>query len=489
MMSLIWGKQTSCMSNNFKIIQQHFNREYSILLSAVDETAGGNKGGRTLCIRNGSQRYINHPIPPMDGSMMQGVLGELKNAKRIGFPKYLDPKTASFIDVAIHAKIRQFLSDSTIIKNLRYARFMETHPVPIDFRNLNPEQFIDHMDYRIEIEGASPYALAHEKKAILMFLRAYGIVRDEKEMKLWSQMLKTPPITVNDEPEIVFPEIVHRFFIYEGYSNKRNYEKRVYENRLFQTIAFTGFMFGMRCPSEVINLNVDDLVINKNGTGFLRVHEQKKHGRVRKIIPFNKSILSSYAFKTPGNYIAHWRPKVENEESGDALFLQPSGKRITGGYLQRLSRIGKQIAGKDFHLYLMRHTFATFLYAETHDITFVSRMLGHTKLSNTGKYVHLAECLEQQYDNRSLFNIALRPRNVGGKDCKQTTLGRGQKKARPKVISFCYKNMGLAGFLTDFIGRNTLGHSGFFPRPTRIRFEILFLTLFFYFFLHVYVKK
>ena len=112
---------------------------------------------------------------------------EVNKIKRTDFPIYLNPETASFLDVAIHAKIRQYLADSTIEKNLRYARFMETHPAPINFRNLTPEQFIRHMAYRIEYENATPFALAHERKAIIMFLRAFGINEDN-----WKILCKNP---------------------------------------------------------------------------------------------------------------------------------------------------------------------------------------------------------------------------------------------------------------------------------------------------------
>ena len=33
------------------------------------------------------------------------------------------------------------------------------------------------------------------------------------------------------------------------------------------------------------------------------------------------------------NWIYHWRPKVENQYSGDALYLQPSGKPFTVRFL------------------------------------------------------------------------------------------------------------------------------------------------------------
>lgn len=185
---------------------------------------------------------------------------------------------------------------------------MELHPCPIDFRKLTPESVLKHFDYRLEVENATSNALAHEKKTILMFLRSYGLKKEELE--LWAQVLKTPPVVINDDIDFVYPNNVHKFYIYEKYSKKKNYKLRVYENKLFQLIAFMGFNFGMRCPSEIVSLILNDVVIKSNGTGHIRIHEMKKRGKRRNMIPYNKKVLSSKAYKTPKNYRDNWRHKV-----------------------------------------------------------------------------------------------------------------------------------------------------------------------------------
>ena len=54
-----------------------------------------------------------------------------ENYNRCDCPIFLNPQTASFTDVAIHGNLRQRLQASTIEKHLRYARFMETHFIPV----------------------------------------------------------------------------------------------------------------------------------------------------------------------------------------------------------------------------------------------------------------------------------------------------------------------------------------------------------------------
>jgi len=335
------------------------------------------------------------------GNMMEEIKSKLEKIKRTDVPLFLDPKTATFIDVAIHAKVHQYLSDSTIEKHLRYARFMELHPQPIDFRNLTPESFIRHVIYRLEIEDppATPNALNHEKKAVLMFLKAFKQYTED-----WKQYVRTPPIVTNEDNTYVpFPKTVNKLY-HAKYSNDK------YENILLQTVVFMGFNFGMRPPSEICNLNLEDVTINEDGTGYIRIHEDKKHGKHRLIYPYNKTILSSPVFKTPKNYIDNWRHKIANKNSGDALFLMPDGQRVTSWYLRdHIAPVGKKVCNeKSFILYTMRHTFATYLYEYTKDMKKVAKRLGHTKSDTVDKYVHVADSIKEQTGKRNLFNQALR---------------------------------------------------------------------------------
>jgi len=166
--------------------------------------------------------------------------------------------------------------------------------------------------------------------------------------------------------------------------------------------------------------------------------------------PYNKKILSSDKYKTPRNYRDNWRLKVANKNSGDSFFLQSSGKPITEKYVRdHLSSAGKKITGDPhFTPYHMRHTFATFLYQHTKNLKKVSKKLGHTKTANTDKYVEIAEDLEEQFNGKNLFNIALKPHNliVGGKQNEQVTLVYPQKRPSNESNYSEKKVVGQAGF-------------------------------------------
>ncbi|RLF42777.1 MAG: hypothetical protein DRN18_01745 [Thermoplasmata archaeon] len=316
---------------------------------------------------------------------MVGLYEQLRKFNRLSCPIRLNPKEATFDDVAMHALLRQRLSPSTVEKNLRYARFMETHPVvPVDFRNPNYENFIRHMDYREQVEGATPYALKHEWDTMRMFLRAYGI-------PIWDYKL---PVRPKSHKRILpYPDIVNNFFNYR-------YSDDEYENALYQYLFFHSFLIGWRVPSEIVKMTVDDVIIDGK-RGYIIITETKKHESQRTLIP-EPSIMTSKVHKSFKNWIDYWRPKVENQYSGDALYLQPSGKPFTVRHLgHKLSEHGKKV-WKFFQPYDMRHWCAVARLIKTKvktgsfDVYAVKNWLGHEKITTTESYIRYAEQYYQQ---------------------------------------------------------------------------------------------
>ena len=279
-----------------------------------------------------------------------------------------------------HAKRWQRLSDSTIKHRLRYARFMANHPIfPINFFHLSYEQFIAHMRYREEIEKADHDALKHELQTIKMFLRAYGI--DERT---W--FYKLPPKGKSKKRVIPLPSIVYKII-------NAKYSKDSYENALYQYIFAHSFWIGWRVPSEIINMKIDDVDIDG---GCIYITETKKHESVRQVYP-DSVIIKGRTRKSFKNWIDHWRPKVENQYSGDALYLQPSGKPFTNDSLRlKLSEKGKQV-WKFYQPYVSRHWNAVAMLIRTKletgnfDVYTVRNWLGHEEISTTMEYIRYAE--------------------------------------------------------------------------------------------------
>jgi hypothetical protein len=318
-----------------------------------------------------------------EGFILEGDLNViLEKYNRCDCPIYLKPQTASFTDIAIHGKLRQRLQPSTIEKHLRYARFMETHPIPVDFRKPSFENFIRHMDYREQVEHASPYALEHEWKAMQMFLKAYGIKISE-----WNYR---PPSRPKSHKRVLpYPETVHTFFMYKYATSK-------YETALYQYMFFFGFLTGVRAPSEIANMKVSDVHFESKKRGYIVITETKKHNTQRTIIP-EKAILNSKVHKSLKNWLTSWRPRVANSSSGEALFLQPNGKPFTVRHLgHKLSKHGKKV-WKHYKPYDMRHWCATARLIKSkyetgnYDCFSVKNWHGHERMATTEGYIKHAE--------------------------------------------------------------------------------------------------
>jgi len=361
------------------------------------------------------QNHIDQQNTPLQGDM--GELEYVKKLNRLNCPILLDPANSTFDDVALHGYLRQRLSLSTIEKRLRYARFMETHKVPVDFRHPNYENFIHHMDYREEIEKATSQALRHEWKTMTMFLRAYGIVDD------WIKY-RAPHYQPNDDIVIPYPEIVNKFFNYE-------YSRDKYETKLYQYMFFLGFTIGMRPPSELCNLNVTDIKIDGK-RGSITITETKKHGHKRTLIP-ERFILVSPNRKSLKNYIDKWRPMIA-DGTETALFLTPEGKRFSPDYLRfKLTEHGKKIWG-DFHPYTMRHWCATARMIEwNYNLDRVSSWLGHSHLDMTKRYVHMAEEYYKQ-DQGSWLRRAIRSPSKMMVRCKHVDTLKNRYMAKKPSI-------------------------------------------------------
>ena len=355
------------------------------------ELVGGNREEWKQIIENISQRHVEQLKPLLDGEDMEGLAEcDLKQIKRADFPITLKSGESSFKDVALHAFLRQRLTKSTIDKHLRYARFMEIHEIPVNFRYLNYENFIRHMDYR-EQTGAGYAALRHEWDAMKMFLRAYGI-----PLTGWSYK---PPSKKTPKPRnLPLPDTVYKM-MHHRYSNNS------YENALYQYLFTFGFTIGFRVPSEICEMTVDDVYIDDGGTGFIIITETKKARKTRRVT-LRKQILASPTHKSMKNWIDHWRPKVENQYSKDALFLWKSGKPVTTRKLgQKLSEHGKQV-WKDFQPYDMRRWCAIARLIETKvengkfDEFEVCDWLGHDDVKTTMTYIKDAK----QYYKRAPYN-------------------------------------------------------------------------------------
>jgi integrase len=150
--------------------------------------------------------------------------------------------------------------------------------------------------------------------AMTMVLTAYGIPWGKGQR--WHY--KPPSRIQMNKRRLPSPLEIYKLIHYK-------YSKDPYENALIQYSLMHAYQIGWRVPSEPCAMIVDNVDFDN---GILTVIEPKKHRRERPLI-LDETLMYDHRRKSLKNWIDHWRPKVANHHSGNALYLRPDGRPIT----------------------------------------------------------------------------------------------------------------------------------------------------------------
>lgn len=135
---------------------------------------------------------------------------------------------------------------------------------------------------------------------------------------------------------------------------------------------------------ELVRLDLDDCALEQ------RLLKVRGKGRRERIVPFGEP-----AYRALQDYLAVrgrlLRRAAASPEPG-ALFLNHRGGRLSARSVQRLlSKYVRQAAsGLHVHPHVFRHSFATHLLNRGADLRVIQELLGHSRLSTTQRYTHLA---------------------------------------------------------------------------------------------------
>ena len=143
--------------------------------------------------------------------------------------------------------------------------------------------------------------------------------------------------------------------------------------------------------SELISLRVAD--INLEG-GFVRTLGK---GNKQRIVPAGRAAIAAVV-----KYCAGSRASLLGSRLSAYLFVNRRGGRLTRqGVWMLLSRYGK-LAGipKRITPHLLRHSFATHMLARGADLRSLQLMLGHSDISTTQIYTHVASTRLQEIYQR-----------------------------------------------------------------------------------------
>jgi len=138
---------------------------------------------------------------------------------------------------------------------------------------------------------------------------------------------------------------------------------------------------GLR-SNEGINLNLSDVMPDK---GILYVRKGK--GYKERYVPFTASIQTDFKL-----YLKQCRPKLVKNKTEEAFLVNNQGRRIGTTAQSRRLKILLENAGiqKLAGLHTLRHSIATHLMKSGMKIEDIARFLGHTYISSTQIYTHIA---------------------------------------------------------------------------------------------------
>jgi integrase/recombinase XerC len=151
--------------------------------------------------------------------------------------------------------------------------------------------------------------------------------------------------------------------------------------------------------SELVGLDLGDVNLSSRTVRVLG------KGRKERLVPFNRTTeeavrawLRDWEGLVPAGAPATLRPRrmprgasAPGRRTGDALFLNYQGKRLSTRSVDRLVRKYVAQCSMQFGIspHALRHSFATHLLERGADLRAIQELLGHARLSTTQRYTHV----------------------------------------------------------------------------------------------------
>lgn len=229
-------------------------------------------------------------------------------------------------------------------------------------------QLLEYLAWRVQ-EGARPRTTARVLSSIRRFYR--HLVRDGKLREDPSARIDAPKLG-RSLPESLTEEEVEALLGAPHTDTPEGLRDRTMLEVLYAT--------GLRV-SELVNLTPDQLNLRQ---GVVRVIG--KGGRER-LVPLGEEAVSWIE-----RYLREARPALTRGRSGDSLFPSRRSDQLTRQAFWHLIKRHAQRAGITKHLspHTLRHAFATHLLNYGADLRVVQMLLGHSDLSTTQIYTHVA---------------------------------------------------------------------------------------------------
>ena len=197
-----------------------------------------------------------------------------------------------------------------------------------------------------------------------MIYKGYSDKNPAKTVKLETTKKKLPQVLTGEEIDMLLaqPDITEA--------------KGCRDKAMLEILYATGIR-----ASELINLNVKDINLR---AGVLYCRSARG---VRSIPVYPNAIVSV------SDYIYRMRGMITQPESGDALFVNLNGGRLTRQGFWKIIKSYAVSAGihKEITPHMLRHSFALHLLENGASVKDIQTMMGHSDISSTQVYLQLLD--------------------------------------------------------------------------------------------------
>jgi integrase/recombinase XerC len=251
---------------------------------------------------------------------------------------------------------------------LDFFHFLKSEKI-VSLKEVNRHTLRDYMSYLIE-QGIVKRSIARKLSAIRSFYRY--LIR-EGTISASPVAATASPKLDKRLPSFLTPDEIKKLLEAPDLSKPQGHRDRAFLELLYAS--------GLRV-SELVNLNLAHVNLD---TREILVHGKGSKERV--------VLMGKPAADALSSYIKMGRPDLLGKKTGNALFINRYGGRITGRSIQRMLEDYTDKAGIDrrVHPHMLRHTFATHMLDGGADLRVVQELLGHADLSSTQIYTHVTK--------------------------------------------------------------------------------------------------
>ncbi len=139
------------------------------------------------------------------------------------------------------------------------------------------------------------------------------------------------------------------------------------------------FYAGALRVSEIVGVKLEDLKLD---LGYVLVHGK---GDKERIVPLGRSAQDVLAA-----YLKSARPVLAKQKTSPLLFLGRSAKKLTRQRVWQMVGFASSATGRHASPHMLRHSCATHMVENGADLRTVQTILGHSDISTTQAYTHLA---------------------------------------------------------------------------------------------------